>query len=159
MTQNESSKETSSDYHTPLSRGERYYFSYGSLVDRDTMASICPDATAVCRARLEGYERKYRDNLTLIEASGNQILGALYRISADCEATLDRAEGFPGGCRKAEVAVHTPDGEVVPAFVYLLDDGPSIPPSEEYLQRCLRGAREWGIGENEFLDPLARDEE
>ncbi len=136
---------------------QRHYFSYGSLVDRCTMASICPDAVPISRACLDGYRRKYRGNLTLIGARDGRVFGALYRISPGDEQTLDRAEGFPTGCRKKNVAVHTPEGDLVSAFIYLLDDGPEIPPGGDYLRKCLRGAREWGLEDREFLDPLPAD--
>ncbi len=87
---------------------------------------------------------------------GDDVWGALYRLThADAER-LDRTEGVDRGVyRRLAVEVHTHDGLLLAAFTYRSQiSRPERKPSRRYLGLLLAGARELGLPD-EYVERLA----
>ncbi len=139
----------------------RLYFAYGSLMSKDFMARMCPDADPHARASLHGYTRQYRGPLTVVQSPGDSVTGALFRVAGSCEEVLDRYEGYPDYYGKSDVRVRVGDPDrgitELEAFVYTMNGGEEKAPSRDYLALCIRGAEDWGIDPAEFIDTLPED--
>lgn len=125
------------------------YFAYGSNLRSAQMERLCPGHAFVAAARLDGHrlaftlpDEEWAGGVAdLLPSPGDAVWGALYRISADDLAALDRYEQFdPAGPpalnaydrRRIDVAlangtihrgvwcyfVHQPHGHVAPSTAY-----------------------------------------
>lgn len=77
---------------------ERLYFAYGSNINLDQMARRCPNAEVVGPATLNGYRLAFRSQsgvATILPAPAKQVKGLLWRLTPECEQSLDRYEGHP----------------------------------------------------------------
>lgn len=80
---------------------ETLYFAYGSNINLCQMAVRCPDAQVVEPAVLENYELLFRGNerafgvATIRPKEGCQVHGLLWKITPECERSLDHYEGYP----------------------------------------------------------------
>ena len=88
---------------------ETYYFAYGSNMNLDQMAYRCPAASVVENVRLDGYRLTFCGRgkgsgvATILPEEGSQVEGVLWKITPECEKSLDFYEGYPpfvweGGC-------------------------------------------------------------
>lgn len=151
-----------------MEQGERLYFAYGSNMDLDQMDFRCPDAKVVGNVRLEGYRlifcSRNRDSgvATILPEKDSHVDGVLWRITGDCEKSLDRYEGYPYLYGKQEIQVKTMDGKSCSCMVYVMNspykDYPAVP-SQFYLKGILRGCRQNGISKNPILKAVRRVKE
>lgn len=76
---------------------ENLYFAYGSNLDLEQMAQRCPDAEIVGPVRLENYELRFRGSgfATVAPKKGSTVHGLVWKITPNCEQSLDRYEVFP----------------------------------------------------------------
>ena len=126
------------------------YFAYGSNLNIKQMQARCPSAEGVCPATLPGWRLAERQYADVEEAENEYVHGALYRISAEDLAKLDRYEGYPACYDRREVTVIDQAGVYCKALVYIMTEHcrrnrTGIPYSAEYRQRCSAGAADWGI--------------
>ena len=132
---------------------EIYYFAYGSNLHKRQMKGRCRDSEPVTKAILEGYELLFRGNgkengvADIQPKAGEQVFGAIYKVSAADRAALDRYEGYPRMYDRHVIEVVRQDnGKSVEAFVYrMLDQYKLTSPEDHYFDIILEGYREWGI--------------
>jgi gamma-glutamylcyclotransferase len=135
------------------------YFAYGSNMDEQRVkaAGRCPDARFIFNALLPGHRLVFtrgRDSGTCaadpVPDPGFLIWGVVYDITDSDRRQLDAREGVAGRAyRPKEVLVH-PHGDIdqrVMVLTYAVSDSAAIqqPPSREYLDYLLRGARRWNL--------------
>ena len=134
---------------------DKLYFAYGSNINLDQMAYRCPAAQMVGPVLLENYELLFRGNAngngvaTIKPKEGQQVYGLLWRITPDCERSLDIYEGYPRLYEKESVAVRDSAGRQLAVMAYVMTDGdrwrsPALP-SEYYYQGILDGYRQIGL--------------
>lgn len=135
------------------------YFAYGSNLCTAQMAERCPSGQVVARAMLRDHalvfpRRSPRRNCgvaSIVPCPDRVVWGAVYRLTEDDIARLDRSEGHipardpaANAYNKREVAVLR-DGvcdDIIWAFTYI-----AVPmlgrhvPSAEYREAMIRGAR------------------
>ncbi len=90
--------------------GKKYYIAYGSNLNINQMRARCPRATVLGTANLEGWELLFKGSKTgsylTIEPCENQSAPvAVWEITPDDEAALDRYEGFPNFYYKKEIKI------------------------------------------------------
>ena len=134
---------------------DKLYFAYGSNINLDQMAYRCPAAQMVGPVLLENYELLFRGNAngngvaTIKPKEGQQVYGLLWRITPDCERSLDIYEGYPRLYEKESVAVRDSAGRQLTVMAYVMTDGdrwrsPALP-SEYYYKGILDGYRQIGL--------------
>lgn len=134
---------------------EKLYFAYGSNINLDQMAVRCPAAQVVGPVVLEGYELLFRGNsgrngvATIAPKEGSQVYGLLWRITPECERSLDRYEGYPHLYGKEPVTVRCKEGSEVTVMAYIMTGSewwrePAIP-SETYYKGIREGFRQNGL--------------
>ena len=101
---------------------ENLYFAYGSNLDLEQMAQRCADAEIVGPVRLENYELRFRGSgfATVAPKKGSTVHGLVWKITPNCEQSLDRYEGYPRHYIKEAVTVQTADGSKIPVMAYIM---------------------------------------
>ena len=127
----------------------KLYFAYGSNINLDQMAYRCPDAKVVGPVTLEGYELLFRGSgvATIGPKEGGIIHGLLWRITPQCERSLDRYEGHPYLYGKETVTVKNARGRTFTVMAYVMTERyliPAIPP-EAYYAGIEEGYRQNGL--------------
>lgn len=127
------------------------YFAYGSNINLDQMAYRCPQAEAVGRAVLEGYALKFRGSgcATVIPQENGKVEGLLWKLTEQCEQSLDFYEGVRSGhYDKAYLTVNMENGEKASALVYVmnreLEKKPTMP-SVAYFNGICDGYKQNGL--------------
>jgi gamma-glutamylcyclotransferase (GGCT)/AIG2-like uncharacterized protein YtfP len=131
------------------------YFAYGSNMARRLMAETCADHRVLGPARLDGYRLAFTRRsiktgtgvANVVADPSAAVWGALYEISEDCAAQLDRKEGHPWAYARTGVSVHLNGGTREAAFTYVVSEpeDDDIPPSEPYLESIIEGARDHSL--------------
>lgn len=139
------------------------YFAYGSNMDADQMKCRCPSAEFKCRAKLPDHRLAFTRKSSnrgcgvadVVPDEDKDVWGVVYDIDEQDVACLDRCEGYrprrPKQCnayvREECTVIEEGDPErpskVWTYFANPLPDPP--PPSDEYMQTIIRGARHWGL--------------
>ncbi|MEJ8810612.1 gamma-glutamylcyclotransferase family protein [Variovorax ureilyticus] len=134
------------------------YFAYGSNMSHDQIRTRCPSRTFVCVAELRGYRlaftryspKRQCGVADIVASPGASVWGALFDMSEEDLAALDRHEGAhlsPPAYVRVHVQVSTPDGGSVEAITYEVFDKSPVEhvPSADYLGLMVDGAWEWGL--------------
>ena len=129
---------------------ENLYFAYGSNLDLEQMAQRCPDAEIVEPVRLENYELRFRGSgfATVAPKKGSTVHGLVWKITPNCEQSLDRYEGYPRHYTKETVTVKDAAGAELPVMVYIMAEPycrqPALP-SPYYYRVIQRGFEANGL--------------
>ena len=129
---------------------ERLYFAYGSNINLYQMDYRCPDATVVGPVALENYELLFRRGgfATIAPKEGGKVHGLLWKLTPECERSLDVYEGYPRLYEKEDITVRTGDGKDVTVMAYIMTGelwrDPTIP-SPAYYGGILEGYRQNGL--------------
>ena len=148
---------------------ERLYFAYGSNINLEQMAQRCPDAEVVGPVVLEDYELLFRGNragcgvATIEPLPGSRVHGLLWKLTPQCERSLDFYEGYPRLYGKDDVTVRAADGRELSVMAYIMTGemwrDPAIP-SQIYYDGIMDGYRQNGLPVKELESALknAHDE-
>ena len=133
---------------------ETYYFAYGSNMNLDQMAYRCPAASVVEPVHLEGYRLTFCGRgkgsgvATILPEEGSRVEGVLWKITPECEKSLDFYEGYPHLYGKEPVLVQGKDGMKREVMAYTMNapykDQPAIP-SDLYFMGIVEGCHQNGI--------------
>lgn len=144
-------------------RRDSLYFAYGSNMDLLQMDYRCPAAEVVGNAKLMDYRLTFCSRnpnsgvATILPEKGSYVEGVLWRITDDCEKSLNRYEGYPHLYGKEILQVQMPDGEGVQCMAYVMNapfkDYPAIP-SQFYLDGILRGCEQNGISKAPIVEAV-----
>jgi len=131
----------------------RFYFSYGSNMDRTHMAGLCRGAEALGVAHAENHA-------FFIAASGyasiapkrnSRVYGVLWRVSAQDLLKLDAYESVGSGLyRPAAIPVHR-GGNLLRAMVYYAIQAEPGRPRLGYQEMVVAAARSWNLPEEYML--------
>lgn len=132
------------------------YFAYGSNMDKKQMAYRCPDAEPLEAFAIKGWRLVF-DRYADMERTDNpedQIRGAIYRITDDCEKSLDRYEGYkPDGSGSYDkMHFQTKRFGDEPVLVYTKNSDTYAKPDYWYLRRIQIGYSDWGFDPNLVLE-------
>lgn len=135
------------------------YFAYGSNMDEQRVkaANRCPNARFIFSAVLPGHRLVFTRSGDADTCAADAIpdpisvvWGVVYDIMDSDRRQLDTREGVGiRAYRPREVLVH-PHGDMeqrVMVLTYSATDSADLqrPPSREYLDHLLRGARQWSL--------------
>ena len=133
--------------------GERLYFAYGSNINLDQMEYRCPNAQVVGPVVLEDYKLLFRSNTrsagvaTIKPHKGRKVYGLLWKITPECEKSLDIYEGWPRLYEKEDVTVRDSSGQEFTVMAYVMTDLCKEPalPSSYYYRGIETGYRQNGL--------------
>ena len=119
----------------------------------DQMEYRCPSAQVVGNVRLEDYRLTFcshnpdRGVATILPETGSHVDGVLWKITQDCEISLDHYEGYPYLYGKEAILVKAGDGRTYESMAYVMNaphkDCPARP-SDFYLRGILEGYADHG---------------
>lgn len=133
---------------------EKLYFAYGSNINLDQMAHRCPDATPLGMVTLPNYELRFRGNngghgvATIARCHGAEVCGLLWQLTADCEMSLNRYEGYPAVYGKQDVVVRDETGQRRRVMTYIMTNEwtrEPVFPSRAYYETIRRGYLQNGL--------------
>ncbi|MBG0775928.1 MAG: gamma-glutamylcyclotransferase [Desulfovibrionaceae bacterium] len=143
------------------------YFAYGPNMHPDQMRERCLHPVVLGIARLPGYALAFHGHTwlwdggmeTVVPAPGRDLWGVLYELSPTDADSLDAWQDIrlngTGSYFHSPVEVFAPDGTRSDAVLYRKDIlGEPLPPSREFLEHILCGARAHGLPEG-YLRELA----
>lgn len=132
------------------------YFSYGMNTNLDQMAIRCPKAVSLGRAVLPHYRFEFKSYATVTPAMDEHAHGVLWEITPECEAALDRLEGYPTYYGKIIVWVEH-EGERIPCMTYLMYPEEDFNyPSDSYVDMLTEGYQSHGISLDQINHALMR---
>ena len=103
----------------------KIYAAYGSNLNLIEMLKRCPKATPIDIGILKDYRLTFRGSgrgvANIEKHKGGRVPVLLWNITEDCEKVLDIYEGYPRLYDKCEVKVSKMSGEIIKAFVYVMD--------------------------------------
>lgn len=140
---------------------ETLYFAYGSNINLEQMAHRCPDAQIVGPVTLENYELRFRGSgfATVTPKKGSVVHGLLWKLTPNCEQSLDRYEGYPRHYTKETVTVKDAAGAEIPVMVYIMAEPycrqPALP-SPYYYRVIQRGFEANGLPVDSLRDAWSR---
>ena len=118
----------------------KLYFAYGANLSREGMAYRCPDAVPYQKYTLRGWRLDFAHHATIVQHPGRSVEGALWKITDDCERSLDQFEGYPGYYSKRILAQ---DGREF--MVYIMNPPLTGSPGAGYLDTIEQGYRDWNL--------------
>jgi hypothetical protein len=132
----------------------------------------CPLAKKVGVITLNDYKLVFRGVADIEEETGSNVMLGLWKITDQCEAALDRYEGFPHLYGKKVIAINSSnletyhDAEYVDnieeaqtqqVMVYqMIDQNIIHRPSQRYLLSIARGCADFGIAKDYIEAALRR---
>ena len=136
--------------------GKRYYIAYGSNLNISQMRMRCPGARIIGTSEIKDYQLLFKGSktgsyLTIEPKEGSSVPVAVWSVTAEDEAALDRYEGFPAFYYKKEMelpikGIKSGKVRIRNTFVYIMhEDRPLGLPSDYYLATCLQGYRSFGF--------------
>lgn len=141
----------------------RYYIAYGSNLNINQMRYRCPGARPVGTARIEGYRLLFKGSmtgsyLTIEKAEGFSVPVAVWEVTRDDEANLDRYEGCPRFYYKKDMTlavkgIRTGKTRRMKAFVYIMHEDRTLGvPSTFYIDTCREGYADFGFDEDSLAE-------
>ena len=118
----------------------KLYFAYGANLNLSSMAQRCPRARPIREFYLRDWCLEFAGHANIRPGPGSLVPGALWEITPDCEASLDRFEGYPVYYDKQTFVL---DGEEV-MFYVMQDPRPALP-SDGYVLTIARGYSDWDL--------------
>lgn len=140
---------------------ETLYFAYGSNINLEQMAHRCPDAQIVGPVTLENYELQFRGSgfATVAPKKGSTVHGLVWKLTPNCEQSLDRYEGYPRHYTKQTVTVKDAASNEIPVMVYIMAEPycrqPALP-SPYYYRVIQRGFEANGLPVDSLRDAWSR---
>ena len=140
---------------------ETLYFAYGSNINLEQMEHRCPDAQLVGPVTLQNYELQFRGSgfATVAPKKGSTVHGLVWKLTPNCEQSLNRYEGYPRHYTKQTVTVKDAAGNEIPVMVYIMAEPycrqPALP-SPYYYRVIQRGFEANGLPVDSLRDAWSR---
>jgi len=142
------------------------FFAYGANLAASTMNARAGGYLNATPVEMPGYSIAFASQdarptefgvATLVQNESSDVLGALYYLTPEQLAALDKQSGFPSFYERRTVKVRLPDDNTVDAQAYFLA-GNTHPaaPSRPYYLAVQGGMVAWGY-DNDGLDAVVAD--
>ena len=118
----------------------QFYLAYGANLNRAEMAFRCPAAVPVEAVELEGWQLEFCGHATVQQNEHGRLQAGVWAISDECEANLDRFEGWPVYYRKQVITVRDE-----PTMMYIMNNAVPQTPTAGYLKCLAQGYTDWGL--------------
>lgn len=113
------------------------YFAYGANLNIDNMEYRCPQARRIRNFDLTGYRLVFKGVADIEVAPHNKVQGVLWKITDDCEESLDIYEGYPRLYRKEWFSIEMEDEKVDDVMYYKMNREGYARPSKHYFD-CIK---------------------
>ena len=125
-------------------RPVKYYFAYGMNTNIGEMSYRCPNAVCIGPAKIKNYKLVFRNHADIERADDGYVHGVMWKITSNCEQSLDLLEGYPFYYDKKEFIVELDkpmlDMTHFLAMAYQMVDQTTVsPPSQSYMDCLIEG--------------------
>lgn len=136
------------------------YFAYGIFMNHEHIRERCQTSRFLKRAYLpdhqfifDGYPELLRKKslANIIDRKDYIVWGGLFEISEDDLKMLDSSDIYKKTYQKKTVSVIDDDGNLHEAIVYFREQRQLCPPSKEYRNMIIQGAKDCDLPENYIL--------
>lgn len=123
------------------------YFAYGSNLCIDHMRRRCPEAEPLRAMPVKDAALVFRGVADVTLRKNSFVQGGLWRITDECEKSLDRFEGVASKLYlKRYLQVRNEKGAVEDCLLYQMRISKGImPPAEAYLETIAQGYRDFDL--------------
>lgn len=123
------------------------YLAYGSNLNKEQMSYRCPDALPLIGCVANGWRLVFRGVADITPDKASNLPVGLWRITSECEAALDRYEGYPRLYRKEYITLGAWAGmwRGETAMTYVMNHDSIAPPSQIYLKTIAEGYRDFKL--------------
>jgi len=118
----------------------KFYFAYGANLSLDSMSYRCPDARPVRSFYLRGWQLDFATHATICPYPGRTVAGALWKLTPECEASLDSFEGYPSYYSKR---ILEQDG--MEFMVYVMNNPKFGSTYASYVDQLEQGYEDWNL--------------
>jgi gamma-glutamylcyclotransferase len=122
-----------------------YYWAYGSNLNVAHMRVRCPKARKVRSLVLKDGALVFRGVADVQGRRGSFVPGGLWRITAECEQSLDRYEGVSSGFYEKRYFAIKIGGKVEDVLFYKMRSRGIYPPSQSYLSTIMQGYEDFEL--------------
>lgn len=122
------------------------YWAYGSNMSHRQMRLRCPAAEPLTKLIVRNLQLTFRGVADARIVEGAHTPGGVYRITRACERSLDSYEGVDSGVyrkRYFKVKVNGVEEDIM--FYQMKKERGIMPPTEQYLDRIIRGYRDFDV--------------
>ncbi|UFW91039.1 gamma-glutamylcyclotransferase [Bradyrhizobium barranii] len=141
-----------------------YYFAYGSNLNKAQMKFRCPKAIALGGMELPNAQLLFNGVADVIYHKTKTAVGGLWKITEECEKSLDRYEGVSGfkgrGAYRKETikVIVTIKGKetIADALIYVMNRDRRAMPTVAYLNTIRDGFKDFGL-DTTFLNRALLD--
>jgi gamma-glutamylcyclotransferase (GGCT)/AIG2-like uncharacterized protein YtfP len=142
----------------------KYYFAYGSNLNKEQMKLRCPKAKAIGGLELPKAQLVFNGVADVVFHETKTAVGGLYRITDECEKALDTYEGVTsykgrGAYRKETIKVIVTEKgveRVADALIYVMNRDNRRMPTVSYLNTIMQGFADFGLDQS-FLNRALLD--
>lgn len=144
---------------------EVLYFAYGSNLWRQQMSLRCPEHREIGAGCLNGWRWiiTTRGYASIVESTGDHVLGVVYELSKADVLNLDCFEGVAQGAYRKEMLAVTVGGRDLICLVYVDPIIECGKPKVEYIARINNGIHDAGLPDEyiarylrPFIPPCAK---
>ncbi len=105
-----------------------YYFAYGSNMSEEQIRERLGREVIGEKGMLNGFELIFKKQAykkpgisyaNIINKEGSEVQGAIYKISEEELAEIDRKEGYPNHYNRIVLIIKNEDGIEIPSVVYI----------------------------------------
>jgi hypothetical protein len=121
-------------------------FFYGSFISRSVLAEAGYRPERVEVARLDGFDIRIAPLANVVPSPGGCVYGILTQATHDELARL-YSQDWVGTYLPHPVVVETQQGDARPALCYIAPSMTPQQPANDYIDRIVRPAREYGFPE------------
>ncbi len=133
------------------------FFAYGTNLDRATMKARAGGFENATAARLEGYRLAFQSSknrefgvANIVQDEPASVPGAVYFLTAEQMASLDKSAGFPNFYNKKDVKALLAGGSEISAVAYYLNGNARFEaPSRPTVLASSKGLEQFGYGQEE----------
>ena len=109
------------------------YGAYGANLNMANMEVRCPQAKPILGFNLVGYRLVFNGVAAIIKDKDTKVPIGLWKITKECEKSLDRYEGYPHLYKKIRLKIDVPGFKGQKVMFYVMRrKGVALPPASYF---------------------------
>ena len=109
------------------------YGAYGANLNMANMEVRCPQAKPILGFNLVGYRLVFNGVADIVKDKDTKVPIGLWKITKECEKSLDRYEGYPHLYKKIRLKIDVPGFEGQKVMFYVMRrKGVALPPASYF---------------------------
>ena len=127
------------------------YGAYGSNLSRNQMRLRCPRSKPLEGTILKDWRLVFKGVADIEESMGEKVLLGLYKITPNCEASLDLYEEYPKIYIKKKISLSINKKKIQVMFYVMKNTFKYGVPSQKYYNTIYKGYKDWGFDKSKLI--------